>query len=562
MRQGIRLALSLFLAGALVCPPAAGAQTQEKTKEQKQREKQQKKELEERQKRDEARRKELGSVYKKWLDDEVGYIILDEEKDAFRKLSTNEEREQFIEQFWMLRDPTPDTQENETRDEHYRRIAYANERFASGIPGWRTDRGRIYIIWGPPDEIESHPAGGSYNRPYEEGGGTTSTFPFEQWRYRYLDGIGTNIILEFVDPSGSGEYRLTMDPSEKDALLHVPGAGLSDLEAQGLASKVDRFTRSDGTRLPTTLGQPAHMNQFNRLEVYAKVQRPPARFKDLEQEVTSRIVRDQIKFSWRFDFIRITDESVLVPITIQIPNRQMNFQTRDGIHSATMNMYARVTTLTGRIVQTFEDVIQRDVPDSLFRTELEGKSIYQKAVPLRPGLYRLDVVMKDVNSGDVGTIATSLRVPRYEENQLACSTLILADRIEPVPARSIGLGPFVLGASKVRPRVDQAFTTDDNLGLYLQVYNLTLDEATSKASASISYRISRGDKDVLTHTETNADLSQFGTQLTLEKLLPLRELEPGSYRVEIKVTDNLAQKHVDQKGEFTVKAAEKKTASN
>jgi hypothetical protein len=170
--------------------------------------------------------------------------------------------------------------------------------------------------------------------------------------------------------------------------------------------------------------------------------------------------------------------------------------------------------------------------------------------------------MKDVNSGDIGTIATSLRVPRYEENQLACSTLILADRIEPVPARSIGLGPFVLGASKVRPRVDQAFTTDDNLGLYLQIYNLKLDEATSKASASISYRILRGDKDVLTHTETNADLSQFGTQLTLEKLLPLRQMEPGSYRVEIKVTDNLAQKHVDQKGEFTVKAAEKKTASN
>jgi GWxTD domain-containing protein len=561
MRQGIRLALSLFLTVALVCPPAAWAQ--EKTKEQKEREKQQKKELQERQKREEARQKELGSVYKKWLDEEVGYIILDEEKDAFRKLSTNEEREQFIEQFWLLRDPTPDTQENETRDEHYRRIAYANERFASGIPGWKTDRGRIYIIWGPADEVESHPSGGSYQRPWEEGGGSTSTFPFEKWRYRYLDGIGSDIIIEFVDPSGSGEYRLTMDPSEKDALLHVPGAGLSDLEAMGMASKTDRFTRSDGTRLPTVQGGlPSRMGQFERLEQYALVQRPPARFKELEQEVTSRIVRDQIKFSYRFDFIRITDASVLVPITIQIPNRQMHFIAREGVHSSTMNMYARVSTLTGRIVQTFEDVIQRDVPESLFRTELEGKSIYQKAVPLRPGLYRLDVVMKDVNSGDIGTIATSLRVPRYEENTLASSTLILADRIEPVPARSIGLGPFVLGASKVRPRVDEVFTTDDNLGLYLQIYNLKLDQATSKASASINYRISRGDKDVLNHTETNAQLGQTGTQLTLEKLLPLSSLEPGKYKVEIQITDNLAQQSIAQKGEFTVKAAEKKTASN
>jgi len=292
------------------------------------------------------------------------------------------------------------------------------------------------------------------------------------------------------------------------------------------------------------------------------VQRPPARFKDLEQEVTSRIVRDQIKFSWRFDFIRITDESVLVPITIQVPNREMNFQEREGVHSATMNMYARVSTLTGRIVQTFEDVIQRDVPESLFRIELENKSIYQKAVPLRPGLYRLDVVMKDVNSGDVGTIATSLRVPRYDEDQLATSSLILADRIEPVPARSIGLGPFVLGASKVRPRVDEVFTTEDSLGIYLQVYNLKLDEATSKTSASINYRISRGDKDVLTHSETNADLGQNGTQLTLEKLLPLANLEPGKYKIEIQITDNLTQKSITPRGEFTVKAAEKKTASN
>lgn len=561
LKQGGRLTLAVLLSGCLVYSPAAFAQ-QPRDKEQEKKERQARKEAQEREKRAKARDSELGKVYKEWLDKEVGYIILDEERDAFKQLSTNEEREQFIEQFWIMRDPTPDTVENETRDEHYRRIAYSNERFASGIPGWKTDRGRIYIIWGPPDEIESHPTGGSYQRPYYEGGGQTSTYPFETWRYRYLEGVGTDIILEFVDPSGSGEYRMTMDPSEKDALLHVPGAGLSDLEQMGMASKVDRFTRSDGTRLPTAAGaMPARMNQFDRLETFAKVQRPPARFKDLEQVVTSRLVRDQIKFSYRFDFMRITEESVLVPITIQIPNRQMTFTNSRGVHSASLNVFARVTTLTGRIVQTFEDVIVRDVPESLFRIELEGQSIYQKAMPLRPGLYRLDVVIKDVASGDVGTIATSLRVPRYEENQLASSTMILADRIEPVPSGNIGLGPFVLGASKVRPRVDEAFTTDDKLGLYLQVYNLKLDETTNRASASINYRISRNDKDVVNHTETNADLNQHGNQLTLEKLLPLTALEPGKYKVEIKVTDNLTQGFIAQKAEFTVKAAEKKTAA-
>src|SRR5438132_4470318 len=164
---------------------------------------------------------------RKWLDEDVSYVITNEERTAFKALKTDEEREQFIEQFWLRRDPTPDTVDNEFKEEHYSRIAYANERFASGIPGWKTDRGRIYILYGKPAEIESHAAGGTYERPIQEGGGTTSTFPFETWRYRYIEGIGNEVILEFVDPTMSGEYHMTTDPNEKDALLRVPGAGLT-----------------------------------------------------------------------------------------------------------------------------------------------------------------------------------------------------------------------------------------------------------------------------------------------------------------------------------------------
>src|SRR5260221_705788 len=182
---------------------------------------------------------ELSSL-QRWPDRDVAYIITDEERAAWKHLNTDEEREWFIEQFWLRRDPTPDTTENEYKEKHYRRIAYANERFASGIPGWKTDRGRMYIAQGPPDEIESHPAGGSYQRPYEEGGGSTSTFPFEKWRYRYIEGIGNDINIEFVDTTMSGEYRMTMDPTEKDALLYVPNAGLTLNESMGLSSKTDR----------------------------------------------------------------------------------------------------------------------------------------------------------------------------------------------------------------------------------------------------------------------------------------------------------------------------------
>jgi GWxTD domain-containing protein len=509
--------------------------------------------------------KELDTPYKQWLNEDVIYIISPDERNAFLQLATNEEREQFIEQFWLRRSSNPDLPDNDFKEEHYRRIAYANEHYASGIPGWKADRGRMYIIWGPPDEIESHPTGGTYDRPIEEGGGSTSTYPWETWRWRYLEGIGENIVLEFVDPSGSGEYHMTMDPSEKDALLHVPGAGLSLLEQLGQASKTDRFNRSDGTNLPTALGgTPASLDEFNRLELFAKVQRPPeVKFKDLEAVVTARIVRDQMRFDWRTDFLKVTNDTVLVPITVQVPNTQLSFASKDGIHSATINVFGRVTTLTGRVVQTFEEAVSRDFPDSLFQKSLKLQSIYQKAVPLRPGLYRLDLVIKDVQSGNIGVVNTRLAVPRYEDEKLEASSLILADQIEHVPAKQIGTGQFVIGSSKVRPRLAADFTTADKLGIYMQVYNLKPDDKTHKSDATFEYTVKKGEQQVMQFKETSAEMKQTGDQVTIERLLPLATLTPGKYSLQIVATDGLSKQTITRVAEFSIKSPlETKSAAN
>lgn len=532
-------------------PPPDIPQNQKLTKEQKQK---MKKTL-----------KELDTPYKTWLNEDVVYIISPDERKAFLQLETNEEREQFIESFWLRRSSNPDLPDNDFKEEHYRRIAYANEHFASGIPGWKTDRGRIYIIWGPPDEIESHPTGGTYDRPMEEGGGSTTTYPWETWRYRYLEGIQENVILEFVDPSSSGEYHLTMDPSEKDALLHVPGAGLSLLESMGLSSKACRFTRSDGTNMPVALGgTPASLNEFNRLELYAKVQRPPdVKYKDLEAIVTSRMVRDSLKFQYRTDFLKVTSDTVLVPISVQVPNNQLSFKSKDGVHSAELNIFGRVSTLTDKVVQTFEDPVIKDYPDSLFGLAVKQQSIYQKSLPLRPGLYRLDIVVKDVNSGNVGAINTRLAVPRYDEEKLEASTLILADQIERVPAKQIGTGQFVLGSSKVRPKLDASFTTSDKMGIYLQVYNLKPDEKTHKSDASFVYTVKKGDEQVMQFKETSADMKQTGEQVTIERLLPLATLTPGKYTLEVSATDKLAQTTISRSADFSIKPpVEQKAAAN
>ncbi len=503
--------------------------------------------------------KELATPYKKWLEEEVPYIISDEERSAFLQLQTNEEREQFIEAFWQRRDPTPDTVENEFKEEHYRRIAYANERFSSGIPGWRTDRGRIYIMWGPPDEIESHSAGSTYNRPMSEGGGQTTVYGFDDWTYHYMEGIGQNITIEFVDPTGTGEFHITMDPGEKDAMSHVPGGGPSLLEQMGLSTQAARFTQSNGSTAPLGIAQMngggglESQNEFTRLEQFAKVQAPPpVKFKDLEEVVSSRILRNQISFDYRFDFMRITGDTILVPVTVQIQNKQMTFRDRDGVQSASLNLFGRISSMTGRVIQTFEDVIQRDFPDTLLESSLKGFSIYQKAVPLRPGLYKLDLVMKDVNSGNVGVVNTRLAVSPIPDDKLEASSLILADQMEPVSSKDVGVGQFVLGSTKVRPKLDAEFHTDQALDVYLQFYNLKVDDKTHKNNVSMDFKVTQGDQTVAHEVKTGDQLQQNGEQVTFQQVIAAKTLPPGKYKLQIQATDLVANQTVSRTADFTV----------
>ena len=519
----------------------------------------------ERFKQQKALRGELHGEYKKWVDEDVRWIITDEELQAFRNLSNDEERDQFIEAFWQRRNPNPESPENEFREEHYARIAYANEHYAAGKAGWRTDRGHIYIAFGKPDSIDSHPSGGSYERPMDEGGGETSTFPFETWHYRYLEGIGDNVDIEFVDTCMCGDYHMTIDRSEKDALKHVPGAGETLYEQMGQAKKADRFAGGGLEQLGT--GPMSSMNsskQFDRLDRYSKLMAPPViKFKDLEAFMaTSKILTGPpFLFDVRTDYVKVTNDTVLVPLTLQIRNKDITFSNKDGVAMGTVNILGRVSNLNHKAIQTFEDTVSVQVPSELLARTQNNVSVYWKSLPLRPGLYKIDVVIKDVNNQDhIGRWERSVNVPKYDDDKLSASSLILADQMERVPSKDIGAGNFVIGNTKLRPRVPPGvampvtFHREQNLNFWMQVYNLGIDEKSKQNGATIDYQIMdmSTNKSVLDTQESTTKLSPNADQVTLEKSLPLASLQPGKYKVTIKVNDGITKQQIAESAPFVV----------
>jgi GWxTD domain-containing protein len=494
---------------------------------------------------------ELKEAYKKWRNTDVAYIITKEEKRAFDALTTDEERENFIENFWRRRDPNPDTEENEYREEYYERIAYANQHYTSGIPGWKTDRGRIYIAWGKPDSVESHPSGGSYDRPSYEGGGSTTTYPFEVWFYRHLDGVGDGVEIEFVDPTGTGEYRIARNANEKDALLMVPGAGMTTAEQLGLSDKGDRI----GGIGQNTWGREQD-SPFRRMEIITNLQRPPqVKFSDLQSGLDSASAvlfdKDPLQFDLRVDFFRQSDDRVIAAFTVQTDNKELSFENSGGLQTAKMNIFGRITAVSGKRSGIFEDSVTASATAAEL-VEMKGrKSIYQKAVALTPGTYKVDVVVRDVVTGNRGVVNQGFTVPRYDEKKLSTSTMILALRMRTTDERDTG-GMFVIGNAKVIPNLTGVYKQGEQVGVYMQVYNAGIDQTTLRPAVDVDYVLTKDGKEVLRQPEDWSGLSDSGQRLTLARLLPTTGMAPGDYEIKILTKDRVGGQVIENKGKFTI----------
>jgi GWxTD domain-containing protein len=494
---------------------------------------------------------ELKKAYKDWLDKDVTYIISDEERKAFKKLATDDEREQFIGEFWRRRDPDPDTDENEFKEEYYERIAYANEHFASGIPGWKSDRGRIWIMYGKPDERETHPMGGQYDRPSYEGGGSTSTYPFETWFYRHLAGVGSGVEIEFVDPTGTGEYRFARSPSDKDALLNIPGAGLTLSEQLGLSNKGDRIQGSGG------IGNQQYMREqdspFSRLQLMADLMTPPQiKFNDLASAVNSGVIEDNpLNFEVRADFFRQSDDRVITAITIQVDNKDLVFQDSGGLQQARINIFGRITSVAGRRAGIFEDPVITTATPSELTDAKERKSAYQKAIALAPGTYKVDVIVRDVASGATGVKHIALPVPKYDPAKLSTSTLILATKLESLVDQP-AVGQFVINQTKVIPNVSGSYRRGQPIGVYMQVYNAGIDQTTLRPAVDAEYVLMKDGKEIAKQVEDWRGLSDSGQRLTLARLIDTRALPPGDYELTIRLRDRVAGQSLAPSAKFSI----------
>ncbi len=509
------------------------------------------------------RQEEEDLYYRKWLTEDVAYIITEDEKKVFQSLTTPEEKENFIEQFWRRRDTDPRTAQNEFREEHYRRIAYANDHFTSGVAGWRTDRGRIYITHGPPDEIQSFTAGSAWVRTMAEGGGRTRTYPYEIWRYRHLEGIGQEVELEFVDKSFSGSFQLVINQWEKDLNLHVGNLGKTLAEEIGAKTRADHpyFNPAIQDQDIYPFFNPREADRpFQRLQRVFAVQRPPQiKHKDLQEAVQVNVTFDNLEYQVREDYFRLSPNQVLVPITISWRNRDLTFAVNPatGSQQAKIAVYGLVTGLSNEILAEFEQDVVSSYPPEHSSLTREGKSMFQRIVLLPyPGRYKLNLVCKDLSSGKVGAQTRGLIPPKFEDGELEASTLILADFVRRLTGPDLEKDDlmFVLGDLWIRPSVDRIFQPGSEIGVYLQLYHAAVDQQTHRPALEVKYRIEGQDGLSLQLQDLSGRSVDFvsGERVVLLKVLKLGDLPPGRYSMQVEVTDHLSGQQVQVREPFSI----------
>jgi hypothetical protein len=418
----------------------------------------------------------------------------------------------------------------------------------------------MYILNGPADEVQSHPSGGTFYRPDEEGGGVTNTFPFETWRYRHIDGKGDNLIYEFVDKSMSGEYKLEYDPGAKDALKHVPGVGLTRAEQELGLDKSERFNKTNTLLDGSSAAIPANYgsnNMFDMLDKFNNAYKAPdVKYKDIMVPAATRLSTNILPFNVQANYVKVTSDQVRTVITVQLITKALAFHDENGAQVANARINGVIYRADNkRIAAINQDLSVPFANMKSLKESLDQPFLYQETRWLIPGLYKLHLTIEDKTSQSVGVKDIVLKVPRIPDQTLQASSMILAYSVTDLPSRQVGTEPFALGDKKVKPNVTGVFRRDQNLSVWQEIYGLTQDQATHKPSATFEMVISQNKKEIKKLVTESAELTGSGLQMKYTSSVPLADFAPGKYEVQIKVTDNLTKESFVTPGSFTVSAA-------
>ncbi len=536
----------------------------------------------------------MSKKYEKWLNEEVVYLISENERDVFKALKTDEHREGFIKTFWKRRDPTPDTPVNEFREEHYRRITFADRNYFEGKAGWRSDRGRVYIMFGPPDFFETNPGGGrgfllGVNAPSAE-------FPAEIWTYREIPGLKERVgrvDFTFINHYGAGSWQLASNPALANALRNVslPAryAGYNDMPLQDGHQTTAVTSAAVGAQqfAPSAIEQLQIMAELtkSRGEVLEELERSE-RLRRLRGIVESKASLTGLSFHTRESYLAGNEGMTTIPISLEVAAKDLGFRRVEDRYQGMVNFYIEVKNDRGTAYQA-SDRLEMNLKEESYRRRFADFYQYKQRLNLKPGKYFLHLVVWDEYDGNVGYVDRWIEVPAFPPQDLSLSDIILARDIRKVENKTQELamdvqnipalkalektnlkvpdkismansrgGPFLFGNMDVNPNTMSEYAQDSDLLFFYQINNPTYDEASGTARVRVENQIWKGNTlvaviDDLPEVQIPIAQKSAGA-LNSSGKHSLADLAPGSYTLRARVEDLFSRKTAEKRVDFKI----------
>lgn len=487
--------------------------------------------------------------YKKWLEEEVVYIITPTERDVFRKLTTDRQREGFIEAFWKQRDPTPGTPRNEFKDEHYRRLAYANEFYGRGTPrpGWMTDRGRIYIILGPPRNIETFDT-------------IMSVHPAEIWFYSGDTSYGLppafNVI--FFKKEGMGEYILFSPVNDGPRALIAEDLGESardDRETyQRLVNLAPVLAPQTLSLIPGERVMPGSTSLASTRLLATVFSYPQKKVEDTYAQALLKY-KDIIEVDYSANYI---GSDYLVNIAKAEPGyfflqysvepKKISVDSYGDRYSTNFELDGRISDAQGNTIFQYTKEIGLNFTAGQLKDLGETSMAIQDMVPLVPGAFRFDLLVKNTISKEFTSLEENITVPG-ENAALFLSPLLLGYKLEAGADESGDFVPFKTAQGQLLCPARKTFTPKETLYVFFQAFGLT-PEVRSRGQLAVSFL--RKEAPFLTKTRGIIEF-RGGQDILLE--FPLAAFPPDYYKVKVSVRDESRKEILSGDEDFEVTTA-------